>query len=299
MPKQQHHVMNRYTKQLETEPLARGLRFFYDTRPGRFFLAWGARQYWQSKLYGLYSLSAWSKNKVQRLIKRHPIDPSEWVIPPGGFSCFNAFFTRKLKPGARPVPKDPSSVLFPADARHWAYPELELTQDFKIKGEQFNLSTLLKDEALAQHYVGGTAIFSRLCPTDYHRFHFPVSGIVQPARAIEGRLHSVHPMSHKTRETCMHRNRRCVTAIHTETLGIVTMIEVGALLVGSIQQTYKPKTYVQKGDEKGFFQFGGSAILTLFERDTLALAPDLLEANQQGYELYALVNDVSGSSIKG
>lgn len=295
--KEQHIVMNRYTGKPEPEPLEWGLRFFYHTPAGRFFLAWGARQYWQSKLYGRYSLSRWSRKKAYKLIKRHQLDPSDWEVPPGGFVSFNDFFTRRLKPGARPLPEDPKAVVFPADARHWAYPELTGSETFEIKGERFYLKGLLQDATLARRYEGGAAIFSRLCPTDYHRFHFPASGVPHAARLVEGRLHSVHPIGPLHPRVCAHRNRRQVTCIEVPSLGLVTMVEIGALLVGSIQQTFKALHNVNQGDEKGYFQFGGSAILTLFEPQALRLSPDLLEANAQGLELYAHVNDTLGTRL--
>src|SRR5690606_10594103 len=118
---------------------------------------------------------------------------------------------------------------------------------------------LLADAALARRYRGGAALVVRLAPADYHRFHFPESGLAGPARPIPGPLHSVHPIALAGGAPSF-RNRRHVTLIETERAGLVAMVEVGALLVGTIEQTYEPGP-VTRGDEKGTFRMGGSTVV--------------------------------------
>jgi phosphatidylserine decarboxylase len=140
-------------------------------------------------------------------------------------------------------------------------------------------------------------VLSRLCPVDYHRYHFPVSGTPTKPVLIEGALYSVSPLALKQNIHYLTENRRAYTEIDSPDFGKVLMFEVGATCVGSFEYTFTPGIPMQKGSEKGYFKFGGSETITLFEPARILLAQDLIENSKIGRELYARMGDVMGRRI--
>ena len=161
----------------------------------------------------------------------------------------------------------------------------------------FSLSDLLQDQKLANQYAGGSLLLSRLCPVDYHRFHFPAAGVPGATRLINGPLYSVNPIALCQNIHILARNKRCVTELQTEAFGKVLLLEIGATCVGSICQTYTAGQPVSKGGEKGYFRFGGSSTITIFEPGRVRFDQDLIDNSKQHRELYARVADRMGSSV--
>jgi len=164
-----------------------------------------------------------------------------------------------------------------------------------VKGQKFDVPALLDDAHLGKKYQNGSLLLSRLCPVDYHRFHFPCAGVPGETRIINGPLFSVSPLALRQRLAYFWENKRTVTELVTETMGTVLCMEIGATCVGSIHQTFTPGKRVEKGDEKGYFAFGGSSTILLFEPDVLTLDSDLLSAGSQMQELYAKVRTSAGT----
>ena len=235
-----------------------------------------------------------SASRVKPFIERYNITEAEHVKQADEFTSFNDFFYRKLKPKARPVDNATDSVVFPADGRHLGFAKASEVEGVYIKGQKFDLGKLLEDDNLAAHFADGAAVFSRLCPVDYHRFHFPVAGVPGNARLINGLLYSVNPLALRDRLAILCENKRFVTEIETEQLGKVLVLEIGATNVGSVNHTFVPTRPVKKGEEKGYFAFGGSATFTIFEPGRVKLADDLIEQSAQQRELYAKVGDRMG-----
>jgi phosphatidylserine decarboxylase len=167
-------------------------------------------------------------------------------------------------------------------------------EGFFVKGQKFDLPALLGDPALAERFARGSLVLSRLCPVDYHRFHFPVCGVPGTPRLLPGPLFSVSPLALRRRLAYLWENKRVLTEVHTERFGLVLILEIGATNVGSIVQTFTPNRPVAKGAEKGFFRFGGSSVITLFEPGRISLAPDLLRESAGHRELYAHVGESLG-----
>lgn len=289
-------IFNRYTQKLETEhtPCAKWLKFLYKTIFGRILLHLFIKRAWVSRLIGVLMNRSSSKDRIGSFCKSYHIDITEFEKELEDYKNFNDFFYRKLKPGARVFNNDPHSAYFPADARHLGFQNIDATQNFFIKGSKFNLNTLLGNKALAEYFQGGSCVISRLAPVDYHRFHFPCNGIPQKSQTIRGPLFSVHPLALARSLKILGENKRCVTFLESEIFGKVALIEIGATCVGSIQQTYIPGKPIVAGEEKGFFAFGGSTVITLFQYKRIVLAEDLLHYSQQGIELYAHVGDFMG-----
>lgn len=298
MPNRPIQYYNRYTKSIETEQIygERFLRWAYTTKTGSWFNDIFARSPWISKCYGCLMDSPRSKKKIIPFIKEFGLNTEEFEQNPEDFTSFNDFFYRKLKPSARPIDQNPNHVVFPADGRHFGFQDISSIDGVFVKGQKFDLPTLLGSKEKAQEYADGSLLLSRLCPTDYHRFHFPVSGTPGPTTMINGPLHSVNPLALRRNIRILFENRRTLTTIKSELFGPVLMLEIGAMCVGSIIQTFVTNRPIAKGDEKGFFRFGGSSTILLFKKGKIKLAEDLVEQSLQNRELYAKMGDFLGNT---
>ena len=273
------------------------LRWTYGTFAGRLALAAVVKRVWFSQWYGWRMDRPASRAKIAPFIEQYELDASEFARRPEEFASFNEFFYRSLRPEARPVDADPRSVVFPADGRHLCVADLSRCDGLLVKGEMFDLETLLADAALAKEFAGGSLLLSRLCPVDYHRFHFPAAGKPGTARIINGPLYSVNPIALVQNIQILATNRRALTILETDRLGRVLLLEIGATCVGGICQTYEPGVTVSKGQEKGYFRFGGSSTITIFERGRVQFDDDLLANSEQKRELYARVGDRMGIAL--
>jgi phosphatidylserine decarboxylase len=186
--------------------------------------------------------------------------------------------------------------VFPADGRHLGFERASAIDGVFVKGQKFDLTALLGDAELASRYADGSLVLSRLCPVDYHRFHFPAGGIPGTTRLIDGPLYSVNPIALRKRLGYLWTNKRTITELATGNFGNVLCLEIGATCVGTIQQTFRSGEPVSKGAEKGYFAFGGSSTITIFEPGKIKLAEDLLENSAKSRELYARVGTRMGQS---
>lgn len=242
-----------------------------------------------SRAFGWWQSQSWTKKEIEPFVKKYGMDPSEFLKTIPEFDSFNDFFIRKLKPEYRPIAPSDFIVTMPADARYLAIPNIESSDGFLVKGQKFSLDSLLQNKALADKYRNGTMIMARLCPTDYHRFHFPCSGTCTPTRWINGWLYSVNPIALRQNIDIFTENKRCYTSMHTEHFGDVLIVEIGATSVGTIIQTYDPADLQMKGDEKGYFAFGGSSMILLFEPGKIELEKDLAATAHDKIELRCLM----------
>ena len=289
---------NRYTGRVELEQIygAAWLRWTYCNPFGRLALEALVKRPIFSRWYGWRMNRPVSSGKVLPFIRNFGLDVQEFADPPESFRSFNEFFYRRLQPGARPIEADPAAVVFPADGRHLGFSDASKIEGVFVKGQRFDLERLLGQASLAARYARGTLVLSRLCPVDYHRFHFPVAGNPSPTTLLNGPLYSVNPIALRRNLSYLWENRRTLTTLETEKFGTVLLLEIGATNVGSIVQTYRPGRAVVKGEEKGYFRFGGSSTLLLFEPGRVRLADDLVAQSQNRCELYAHVGDRLGTA---
>ncbi|MCU0782407.1 MAG: phosphatidylserine decarboxylase [Akkermansiaceae bacterium] len=262
---------NRYTGRVETETVygEAALRFTYGHPLGRLALAAFIRRPVFSAWYGRKMDRPESRARIAPFIGRYGLDSGEFADPPESFGSFNEFFFRKLKPEVRPVDPAEDAVVFPADGRHLGFER-------------------------ARRYADGALVLSRLCPVDYHRFHFPVAGLPGDVKLLNGPLYSVSPLALRRRLAYLWTNKRTLTTLQTRDFGTVLLLEIGATCVGTIRQTFSANEPVAKGAEKGYFAFGGSSTITIFEPGRLKLAADLLEQSARQTELYARMGDRMG-----
>ncbi len=288
---------NRYTRKVEKEVVygEKWLRWTYETIPGRFFLKALVRRPFFSRFYGRAMDKPASKARIEPFIRQYGVDPTEFEQELDSFGSFNEFFHRRLKPESRPIAPGEAVASFPADGRHFGYQNLAEVPGFIAKGQRFDLRQFLDDDALAARYADGSAIVSRLCPVDYHRYHFPCAGIPGETRLINGWLYSVNPVALRRNVRYLIDNKRSYCLLDSPDFGTVLYAEIGATCVGSLVNTYTPCQPVEKGDEKGYFKFGGSCTILLFEKNRIRLDADLVENSARYLETYAKMGDRLGT----
>lgn len=306
MPTSQHYAKvrpvkdiqfyNRYSEAMETEQVYGEpfLKWAYGNPLGKMALHTFVKRPGFSRWYGKRMNQAKTRGKVASFITDYDLDTAEFAAPPESYATFNEFFYRKLNTNARPIAS--SDAVFPADGRHLGFSHVNEIEGVFVKGQAFDIDPLLADSELSAQYQNGSLILSRLCPVDYHRFHFPVDGTPGKTRLINGPLFSVSPIALARNLGYLWQNKRTITRIQTATMGTVLMMEIGATCVGSINQTYPDHTPVKKGDEKGYFAFGGSSTITLFEPGKVKLSDDLLSHSARQIETYARMGDRMGDA---
>jgi phosphatidylserine decarboxylase len=278
-------LYNRMSGQFETEQVygRKWMDIFYGTTWGRAITGWLLCRHPLSRLYGRLQQHPRSRAKIDAFVTLYGIDLSEVEIPPGGFASFNDFFIRRLKPQARPIDTDPSAMVSPADARLSVFP-IEPDTRLTVKGASMSVSQLLGGTHLDDGFMGGTCLVYRLAPCDYHRFGHVDEGVQGPVHIIDGPLHSVSPLAlrHKPDVHCTNYRHWC--EVQSPHWGTILQIEVGAMMVGSVVQLQPDGGPCRRGQEKGYFQFGGSTVIVLLESNRVRMDDDIMEHSQQGIE---------------
>ena len=280
---------------LKTEKVAgeKWLVWLYNNPVGEATLWALAKRKVVSTIYGTRMDSHSSTKKIHAFVEEFDIDMN--IAQKQDFNSFNDFFTRKLTDSARPIDTNSTISVSPADGKILAYADIS-NSDFIIKGYRFDIFSFLNNAGLAQKYLDGTLVIIRLAPPDYHRFHFPISGSVSPITRINGDYYSVNPLALRKMAEIFCLNKREFTIIRNPLFGDVVMAEVGATMVGTIVQTYTGN-FVKKGEEKGYFKFGGSTVVLLFEKNKIRIDDDLLINTLKGYETVIKVRERIGVAM--
>ena len=291
---------DRYDRATKTEKVfgERWLRLAYENPIGRFAVWLFVRRRLFSWYYGRKMNARGSDMLIFKFIADYEVDATEFAKSAFDFKTFNEFFHRALKPESRPIAQGIKIAVFPADGRHLAFPDVDRADGFYVKGYKFSLEELLGDAELAGRFSGGSMLISRLCPSDYHRFHFPASGIPSESRLVKGSLYSVSPIALRRNIQYLVRNKRFVTLFEAPDFGTVAMVEVGATNVGSIIESFLPGRPVVKGEEKGMFAFGGSCVITLFKASRIIFDADIVGQSEACVETYARMGDRMGIATR-
>lgn len=259
-------------KRLYNHPLGKLLERALVSRP------------WFSKIYPqIMTRQMPAQEQIAYFVKQYAIDTDELLYPLDHFASFNQFFIRELKPEARPMPVDSDILISPADARLLALP-IQKETVYPIKGREWNLRQLLANRNLAHQFEGGQALIYRLAPVDYHRYAYIDSGSHGPQVDLPGALHSVSPIALETGLSVFTQNRRSYTLLKTRHFGPVLQMEVGALMVGRIVNHLTGQATFERGQERGYFEWGGSTIIQLFSQDAIQVDSDILAYSAQGIE---------------
>lgn len=284
-------IYNRQTKTyMENSQYGGGLLEVLYNRPiGRCLLKFVIHPVF-SEMGGLYHRSPLSRRKIDSFVKEYNINMDDFEEKQ--YKSFDDFFIRKIKPGRRPIDKDASALIAPADSKLSVYP-IGKDNRIEIKGVSYTLSELAGGKVNLGDYEGGTCLVFRLSMDDYHRYCFIDKGKVVKRYRIKGRLHTVSAIS---KEHKIYReNTRVVNLMKTANFGGVICIEVGALLVGKIRN-YGIKIF-DKGEEKGYFELGGSTIVYLFRPDRIRPDEDIVANCNDDTEVKVLMGEKIGWKI--
>lgn len=280
----------------EHSPSFRYLKWLYYKPLGKLSLFVLFKRKFLSSFYGRFMDSSRSKNKIKPFIKSYGVDMSDSFLAYNLFSSFNDFFTRKLNDGARDFLSDDSLLVSPCDGKILAFDKVFHFNSFYVKGQRFSIASFFRNKKLAEKFSGGSFCIIRLAPNDYHRFHFPFSGNLVNSYSFDGSYYSVSPLALKKRANIFCENKRQLSLLHSDYFGDVVFCEVGATMVGSIVKTFFGRKFI-KGDEKGYFKFGGSTIIMFFEKGKVKFDTDLLNNTSFGFETSIKAGESIGVSL--
>ncbi|KAI9032676.1 phosphatidylserine decarboxylase-domain-containing protein [Phycomyces nitens] len=237
-----------------------------------------------------------SASEIEAFVKFHQLDLGEMKESLSSFKTFNEFFYRELKPGSRPCDSadDSCVAVSAADCRLMVFATIDDATRLWIKGIDFGIPKLLNDAQRAKAYDGGALAIFRLAPQDYHRYHSPVDGVITDISYIEGQYYTVNPMAIRTTLDVYGENVRCVVQMKSEQFGNVTVVCIGAMMVGSIVLTAKVGDRLNRTDPLGYFAFGGSTIVVLWEKGRIVFDNDLLENSAKALETLVRVGNHIG-----
>jgi len=298
-------VFNRREKKMDIEKVYGdgAVKFAYGNPIGRLLGSFIASKM-LSRLYGQTQDSAKSGQKVAPFIKNFHIPIEQYQKGSikenpieTSYRSFNEFFIRKFQEGQRTFTTKPQEMGAFAEARYFAHASMTDELNIPVKGSMLCAVDLIADAELAKDFIGGPLMIARLCPVDYHRYHYPDDGKTLKSFTVPGDLHSVNPLALKFRQDIFIKNERRVSILETEHVGKLAYIEVGATCVGKIVQTFDESKPFQKGDEKGYFLFGGSTVVLCGEKGKWLPSQDILDNTKQGIETYIQLGDVVAQAL--
>ncbi|MEX0798832.1 MAG: phosphatidylserine decarboxylase [Bacteriovoracaceae bacterium] len=290
---------NRYTRQVETEKVYGDflVKFLYNSSPGKVLTPIFANKF-VSKAYGMMQNNMLSQLKVPGFVKNFAIDLTDYE--PGSlklsnqslsYKNFNEFFIRKFSPGKRSFLSEQKRMPACAEARYFGYESVGEETVVPVKGKYLNEEKILKNPELAKDFAGGPVLIARLCPVDYHRYHYVDDGKTLANYHLKGEFHSVNPLALKFKSDIFMENERRVSILETKNFGKLAFVEVGAVMVGRIVQTHDEKKSFKRGDEKGYFLFGGSTVILMGQKGSWKPSADILENTAKARETYVHLGD--------
>lgn len=284
-------MYDRHTgKYMETGQYGQGaLAFLYGNPFGRMLLKIAVSPL-TSRMYGLYNSLPVSAKKIPGFIEKYGVAMSGYEKTE--YRSFNDFFTRKRRDEALHIDADENALIAPADSKLLVYSvtdHLKLT----VKGSVYHLNELVDNRVDLSDYSGGLCLVFRLCMDDYHRYCFVDSGNVAESHYVKGKLHTVSSISKDYK--IYKENAREVTICDTDHFGRIIQIEVGALLVGRIVN-HRTDTF-SKGEEKGYFEPGGSTIILLLKKNAAVIDEDILIQSAHGTETIVKYGEKIGEKV--
>jgi len=292
-------IFNRREKRMEIEKVYGDgmVKFAYGNPIGRLLGPFIASKMF-SQSYGKAQDSLKSAQKVAPFLKNFNIQIDQYQK--GSFKenpietsykSFNEFFIREFQEGQRTFTEKDHEMGAFAEARYFGHASMTDDLTIPVKGSMLRAVDLIGDDAVAKDFIDGPLMIARLCPVDYHRYHYPDDGNTLKAFTVPGDLHSVNPLALKYRQDIFIKNERRVSILETEHFGKLAYIEVGATCVGKIVQSFDESQAFKKGDEKGYFLFGGSTVVLCGEKGKWAPSEDMLKNTKAGIETYIQLGD--------
>lgn len=268
------------------------IKFLYTSFAGQKMGGLFTNKYF-SQAYGAFQDLPMSHRKVRPFIEKFNIEiddyePGSLVAPDirDSYRNFNEFFIRKFKMGKRPFVSEAHRMPALAEARYVGFDAIDEKKLYPVKGQYLLAKDLVGNAQVAKMFEGGPLLIARLCPVDYHRYHYPDSGKVLDNFRVPGAYDSVNPLAIRYKNQIFIKNERHVSILQTENFGKLAYIEVGAICVGKIVQSHRWNKPFLRGEEKGYFLFGGSTVILLGEKGAWKPSQDILSNTNKGLETY-------------
>lgn len=273
-------------------PAGAALRFLYEKKAGLGLLKLAASRP-VSIMAGRFMDSPLSKPLIKPFARKNGIDMADYL--PVEYDCFNAFFCRPIRKNLRPIPDEAASFMAPCDGLLSAY---RITDGLvlPIKQSRYTIADLLGNDPAAADFRNGVCLVFRLCVQHYHRYAFADNGVIQTKRFLPGKLHTVRPIALSALPVFT-RNCREYTVMDTENFGRLAQIEVGAMLVGRVENYKGTGVTFRRGEEKGRFLYGGSTVVLLIEKGRIKLDEELFDNTDHGLETPVKLGEVLGHSF--
>ena len=273
------------------------IRFIYDTKLGQWLAPIIASKP-VSRIYGWMQNWSISRRKIPPFIKKFGINLNIYKTgsinsqsKEQSFKNFNEFFIREFEANQRHFIEAKHKMPAFCEARYFGHTTINKEVKIPVKGRLLKASDLLNDSSWGPTFENGPLLVARLCPVDYHRYHYPCDGKTLDSFQIRGQLHSVNPLALKAKPEIFIINERRISILESQHFGKLAFIEVGAAMVGKIVQTHDETKNHYRGDQKGYFLFGGSTVVVLGERGRWRPSEDILNNTQAGIETYLHLGD--------
>ena len=271
---------------------SKGLSFLYNNVIGRIIIKPVVSNDFLNKFIGWLLSKKISCFLIKPFIKKNNINMDDYEKKE--YKSFNDFFIRKIKSDKRTIRKEKNIFIAPCDSKLTIY-KINQSSVFSVKNSKYDVLSLIKDKTIADEYKNGYTLIFRLSPEDYHRYYFVDDGNIINNYRIKGKFHTVNPIVYDKFKVFKENNREC-TIIDTSNFGKITYVEVGALLVGKIHNHNVSKK-IKKGQEKGYFMFGGSTVILLLKNNVVKFDSDLLKNSKNGYETVVKLGEKIGEKI--
>ena len=255
---------------------------------------------WYSRFmsdYGSFLDTPASAGGIETFVNNPDYRINDYIRGPSGWQTFNQFFARELKPGARPIedPSDGNVIVSAADAVFMGSWPIAEDSTITVKGVKWSIAELLADSAYADAFKGGTYMHSFLYIDDYHRYHLPVGGIIKEVRNVSGRVYldiQRNPdgsLDVIDGHTYQFNQERGLVVVDSPEVGLVAVLPIGMSYVSSVNLTPDVGTDLRKGDPFGYFMFGGSDIVVVFQDRDIVLEAEVGKKYLQGERIGRLL----------
>lgn len=295
----QIQFFNRYTGKDEIEKVYGNtlIQFLYNNKVGQLFSPLINSKF-VSQLYGTTQDTKKSAQKIPEFIKNFNIQIDDYKKGTyndknieNSYSSFNEFFIREFQDGKRDFTTSSVAMGAFAEARYYGHESLSDDIVLPVKGHLIRPKDMIANEKWSSLFEEGPFLIARLCPVDYHRYHYPDSGKTLDSFSLHGSYDSVNPLALKLKGDILIKNERRVSILETQNFGKLAYIEVGATCVGKIVQSFDESKAFSKGQEKGYFLFGGSTVIIIGEKGAWKPSSDILENTKNKKETYIHLGD--------
>lgn len=274
-------IWNRHAQHVELEYM-REHKITYMTHPERSPWHWLLTHPWVDRLVAKYQNSRMSRGHIQTFIRQHHIDMTEFE--PHDYRSYSDFFLRKFRAGLRPFVEEPTHLAAFVEGRYFGWERFSDHQRMPVKSKSLSRTQVLGSREYARRFANGPVLMARLSPMDYHYVHYPDAGRTETGYRLGYHNNTVNWRAIQNKPQIICQNERQVSLLLTDHFGCLGFVEVGATTVGKIVQTHPEDQRYSRGQQKGFFRFGGSLVVVFGEEGAWKPAEDILSHTERNVE---------------